>query len=91
MCFPQCRDFKCTKNALRFQGRTAWCQWTNEPCEPKSCNYAMCYKRQLLGDGVCGFSIKRKTRENIKPEDTLRDEIKVKGKLMRKTGEKKIF
>jgi len=91
LCFPQCRDFKCTKNALRLQGRSAWCMWTNEPCEPKSCNYAMCYKRQLLDNGVCGFSIKRKTRENVRPEDVFRDEFKVKGKLMRKTGEKKIF
>lgn len=91
LCFPQCRDFKCTKKALRYQGRTAWCQWTDEPCEPKRCNYAMCNKRQLLDDGVCGLSIKRKTQENIEPEDTLRDEIKIKGKLMRKTGEKRIF
>lgn len=51
----------------------------------------MCYKRQLLDNGVCGFSIKRKTRENVRPEDVFRDEFKVKGKLMRKTGEKKIF
>jgi len=51
----------------------------------------MCYKRQLLDDGVCGFSIKRRTREDIRPEDIFRDEIKVRGKLMRKIGEKRIF
>jgi len=90
-CFPKCRDFKCTKRALRMQGRTAWCTWTNEPCDPRNCNYAMCYKRQLLDDGVCGFSIKRRTREDIRPEDIFRDEIKVRGKLMRKIGEKRIF
>lgn len=91
LCFPQCRDFKCTKRALKLSGRDAWCMWTNEPCEPKSCNYAMCRKRQLLDNGVCGLSIKRRTRENIEPEDILQDEIKVSGKLMRKTGEKRIF
>lgn len=51
----------------------------------------MCQKRQLLDDGVCGFTIKRKTQEKTKPEDLFRDEIKVSGKLLRKTGEKKIF
>jgi len=51
----------------------------------------MCYKRQLLDSGVCGFSIKRRTQEDSGPEDIFRDEIKVRGKLMRKTGEKRIF
>lgn len=69
----------------------AWCDWTSEPCDPKSCSYAMCYKRQLLDNGVCGFSIKRRTQEGVRPEDVFQDEIKVRGKLMRKTGEKRIF
>jgi len=90
-CFSQCRDFKCTKNALRSQGRTPWCDWTGESCDLKSCNYAMCYKRLLLDEGVCGLSVKRRTSEDISPEDLFRDELRVKGKLMRKTGEKTIF
>ena len=65
--------------------------WTSDPCEPKSCTYAICRKRQLLDNGVCGLSIKRKTQESTRPEDIFRDEIKVRGKLMRKTGEKRIF
>jgi len=51
----------------------------------------MCSKRQLLDDGVCGRSIKRRTREDIKPEDLFLEEIPVRGKLLRKTGEKTIF
>jgi hypothetical protein len=51
----------------------------------------MCYKRQLLDNGVCGFTIKRRTQEDTRPEEIMRDEIKVRGKLMRKTGEKRIF
>ena len=90
-CFPQCRDFICTKKALRLNGRTAWCQWTEEPCQPKKCNYAVCSKRQLLDNGVCGLSMKRRTQEDTRPEEYLRDEIKVSSKLMRKTGEKRIF
>ena len=90
-CLPDCRDFSCTKRALRMRGREAWCEWTSEPCDPKGCNYAMCRKRQLLDNGVCGFSIKRKTRERTRPEDEFSDEIRVRGKLMRKTGERTIF
>lgn len=90
-CFAQCRDFKCTKSALSNQGRTAWCDWTSEPCELKSCNYAMCYKRQLLDNGVCGMSIKRRTAEDVEPDEVYREEIRVRAKVMRKTGEKTIF
>jgi len=35
--------------------------------------------------------MKRKTREDLGPEDILGDEIRVRGKLMRKTGERTIF
>lgn len=91
LCFPNCRDFKCTKRSIRIRGKEAWCEWTSEPCNPKNCNYATCYRRQLLEDGVCGKTIKRRTRENSRPEDILGDEIRVRGKLLRKTGERTIF
>jgi hypothetical protein len=51
----------------------------------------MCSKRQLLDNGICGFSIKRKTQESIEPEEILQDEIEIRGKLFRKMGEKRIF
>ena len=91
LCFPNCRDFKCTKRSLRIRGKEAWCEWTSEPCNPKNCNYATCYRRQLLENGVCGKTIKRRTREDSRPEDILGDEIRVRGKLLRKTGERTIF
>ena len=91
LCFPDCRDFKCTKRSLSIKGKEAWCEWTSEPCIPKNCNYATCFKRQLLDNGVCGKTIKRRTREDSRPEDVFSDEIRVKGKLMRKTGERTIF
>ena len=90
-CNPKCHDFKCNKRSLTFRGKNAWCNLTNEPCKPGGCVYATCYKRQLLDDGKCGLTIKRKTREETRPEDMFTDEIRVRGKLARKTGEKSIF
>ena len=90
-CYSKCRDFKCTKRALSFRGKTGWCNWTSEPCNPTNCTYAMCYKRQLLDNGDCGLTIKRKTKEDIRPEDMFQEEIKVRGKLAKKTRERSIF
>ena len=90
-CFPDCRDFKCTKRSLSIRGREAWCEWTGDECTPKGCNYATCYRRQLLETGVCGKTMKRRTREEYDPDDLFPDEIQVRGKLMRKTGERSIF
>jgi hypothetical protein len=51
----------------------------------------MCHKRQLLDSGICGLTVKRKTNDRSRPEDMFSDEIPVKGKLAKKTGEKTIF
>jgi hypothetical protein len=51
----------------------------------------MCYKRQLLDDGVCGLTIKRRTREDIRPEDILKEEFRARGKMAKKIGERSIF
>lgn len=90
-CFPKCRTFKCMKRALTFRGKTSWCNWIGEPCSLKSCTYATCHKRQLLDNGVCGLTIKRKTSEDSRPEDMFRDEIPIRGKLAKKIGERSIF
>ncbi len=74
-----------------LKGREAWCEWPCDECAPKGCNYAICYRRQLLETGVCGKTIKRRTREEDAPDDLFQDEIQVRGKLMRKTGERTIF
>jgi hypothetical protein len=81
----------CTKRALTFRGKTSWCNWTGEPCEPKGCTYAVCTKRQLLENGVCGLTVKRKTRDDFEPEEMVVNEIRLRGKLAKKTGERSIF
>lgn len=90
-CYSKCRDFKCNKRALTFRGKKGWCNWINEPCSPKGCTYAMCFKRQLLEDGVCGLSVRRRTKEDIQPEDILKDEFRIRAKIAKKTGERSIF
>jgi hypothetical protein len=44
----------------------------------------------LLPQGVCGESVKRKTTET-EPEKTVIPTVRLKGKAMRKLGEKEIF
>ncbi len=90
-CDSRCRDFTCTKRAMSFRGKVTWCQWTEAECEPTKCTYAVCYKRQLLENGICGFTIKRKTREDSEPETFRLPEIRAKGKLAKKVGDSSIY
>jgi hypothetical protein len=90
-CYPRCRDFSCTKRAMSFRGKSTWCTWSEEECDPKGCTYATCYKRQLLENGICGLTIKRKTQEDSRPEDFMKEEIRARGKLARKLGDRTIF
>jgi len=75
---------------LEFRGKTAWCRWTSEPCDPRNCSYAMCITRRLLPNGICGESLKRRTTEKG-PEDEPLQTIKVRGKVYRKIGERELF
>jgi len=55
-----------------------------------NCGYATCIKRRLLPRGICGETVKRKTIEKG-PEEALVPAVKLKGKVLRKVGEKEIF
>ena len=82
--------FSCGKNALYYRGNTMWCRWTEDACEVKNCSYATCVKRRLLPEGVCGETVKRKTIEKL-PEETIRPAIRLKGKAIRKIGERELY
>jgi len=47
-------------------------------------------KRRLLPKGICGETIKRKTIEKP-PEEVVGETIKLRGRALRKIGEKEIF
>ena len=89
-CSPTCKFFRCGKNAAIYKGNTVWCRWTDEECQVANCSYAMCIKRRLLPGGICGAAIKRKTTEK-KVEEVVGPSIKLRGKALRKIGEKEIF
>ncbi|MEM4704333.1 MAG: hypothetical protein QXJ02_04620 [Candidatus Bathyarchaeia archaeon] len=89
-CSPTCQSFKCGKNATIYRGNNVWCRWTEEQCDVANCTYAMCIKRRLLPRGICGETIKRKTVEKP-PEEIISTPIKLRGKTLRKVGEKELF
>jgi len=50
----------------------------------------MCIKRRLLPRGICGEAVKRRTAEKP-PEEAVGPAIKLRGRALRKIGEKEIF
>jgi hypothetical protein len=81
---------RCGKKAVFYRGNRVWCRWTDEECEVANCSYATCIKRRMLPRGICGETVKRKTVER-EPEETTIPTVKLKGKALRKIGEKEIF
>jgi len=60
-------------------------------CDVANCTYSMCLKRRLLPRGVCGETVKRQTVEKELDDDLAFDPIKLKGKTLRKLGDKEIY
>ncbi|MCK4475000.1 hypothetical protein KAU30_04065 [Candidatus Bathyarchaeota archaeon] len=89
-CSPTCRFFRCAKNATVYRGDDVWCRLTDEQCDVANCVYAMCVKRRLLPGGICGETVKRKTVEKP-PEEVVGPAIKLRGRALRKIGDKEIF
>jgi len=48
-------------------------------------------KRRMLPAGVCGETIKRKTVEKDVDDDFFSDSVKLRGKTLRKLGDKELF
>jgi hypothetical protein len=59
-------------------------------CDVANCTYAICVKRHLLPGGICGESVKRKTVEK-QPEEATGPAVKLRGRALRKIGEREIF
>jgi len=89
-CSPKCNLFKCAKNAAIHRSTDIWCGLADEKCNVANCNYATCIKRRLLPRGICGETVKRKTTER-RMEETVGPPIKLRGKTLRRVGEKEVF
>ena len=63
---------------------------TEENCKVENCTYAMCFKRWLLPQGICGETVKRMTVER-KLEDIPDRSIKLRGKALRRIKDDDFF
>jgi len=90
MCSPECRFFRCEKRATIYRRDSVWCNWIDDECNVVNCSYAMCGKRRLLPNGVCGETVKRKTVDK-QPEEERTPAIKIRGKTLRRIGDREIF
>jgi hypothetical protein len=90
-CSPNCSAFKCAQNNIFYRRDSIGCRLTEEKCDVKNCTYSMCMKRRLLPGGVCGETVKRKTVEKDVDDDFLTESIRLKGKALRKLGDKEIY
>jgi hypothetical protein len=70
-CDPQCRFFNCKQRAIIRRGKESYCRWVDDECDVKACAYASCMRSVLLPDGLCGMTVKRRTREELEvpPEE----------------------
>jgi hypothetical protein len=89
-CSPTCQSFKCVKNSAFYRRDVVWCRWTEETCNVANCTYAVCVKRRLLPRGICGETVKRQTVDKA-PEEVIGQSIKLRGKALRKIGERELF
>ncbi len=89
-CSPACDFFRCVKKAAYQRRDAVWCRWTDELCNVSNCTYAICVRRRLLPGGICGETVKRKTVEKD-PEDVIGQPIRLRGKALRKIGDRELF
>ena len=90
-CYPACDSFKCGQRALTQMGQRIYCRWADDDCSGPRCNYALCLQKRLLAGGICGLTVRRKTKEELAPEATPGVSVLVKGKLLRRFREDELI
>ena len=89
-CSPTCPSFKCSKNSTFYTRNGVMCRWTEEVCNVGNCQYPMCMKRRLLPNAICGETVKRQTVERDFDDD-IDEPVRLKGKALRKFGDREIY
>lgn len=90
-CYTSCKSFRCGQHAINIQGPNSYCKWTGDKCIGSMCNYALCIDRKMLPNGVCGFSIRRKTEEKVLSKSEEDDKIKIKVRALKKLRTDDLF
>jgi len=72
-------------------GQRIYCRWADDDCSGPRCNYALCLQKRLLAGGICGLTVRRKTKEELAPEATPGVSVLVKGKLLRRFREDELI
>ncbi|MBS7631861.1 hypothetical protein KEJ47_09915 [Candidatus Bathyarchaeota archaeon] len=88
-CFQRCEYFRCGQRALILRGKSLWCRFADDECEPKTCKYAQCVRGRLLPDGVCGLAIPVKSID-LSVED-IEEPIRVSKKLASKLKDDEFY
>jgi hypothetical protein len=56
---------------------------------PQTCKFTQCLKGKLLGNGICGYTVRQKTI-SVKPQQELKP-IRAPPKLAQKIKERELF
>ncbi|MCK4243715.1 hypothetical protein KAX03_02490 [Candidatus Bathyarchaeota archaeon] len=88
-CTPECEFFRCGQRALVKQRSKIYCRWADDVCAGPTCKYAICARGRLLANGVCGFTVKRKTVETEPQEKKIT--IKIRGKTLQRLKGEELF
>lgn len=81
-CVFYCKFFRCQRRALIYRGNRGICGLTTDICTPTKCIYASCViNRYIAPQGLCGLSIKRKTRDIVPKKMVELPENRFKGKI----------
>ena len=59
-------------------------------CNIANCTYALCMKRRMLPRGICGETVKRQTVDR-NPDEIMDEPIKLRGKTLRKIGDRELY
>ena len=58
-------------------------------CNVANCQYSLCVKRRLLPQGICGETVRRKTVE--RDFEDFNEPVRLRGKVLRKFGDREIY
>lgn len=90
-CEPDCEFFQCEQRAMMKKGGKVLCRWGEDECRGPSCNYAKCIRGRMLANGLCGLTIRRRTRGVEEEEIDEIQGVRIRGRLSSRLREKELY